>query len=112
MLTPTFGPVKWAARARPVSAGEERLGRRFVGDQAVDETSLERGEDRRDFPGAERHRDGEHRRRSRVRNAGDAQIGAPLDEAAAGIEGPAGHLAHRTEAHELEQLLAADEAVD
>src|ERR1700761_4306999 len=69
---------------------------RFVGDQPVDQPTGERRLDRRDLGASDHGCDGGCRRWHLRWNAGQALVGAALDQPALGIIGPPRNLAHRT----------------
>src|ERR1700730_14204923 len=91
---------------------QDGAGGRLVGDQTVDQTSLQRRSDRRNLGGTDGCADGQGPRGDLRRNAGEAAVGAAVDDMALGVERPAGQLADRAQSHHFQQLLARDETVN
>src|SRR5258708_7672321 len=86
--------------------------RRLVGDQAVDQTSLQRRRYRCDLGRTDGCPDGQGFGRDLRGNAGQAVVDAAVDDAALSVECPTGQLADGAQAHHFEQLLTRDEAIN
>src|SRR6266851_1351574 len=86
--------------------------RHLVSDEARQQAPLQGGADSEDLGRPESSADGQGVGRYSVWYAGQASVGAALDDAALRVERPSNELPDRAEAHELQQFLTADEAVD
>src|SRR3569833_528358 len=84
----------------------------LVGDQAVDQPTHQRRTNRRDLCRAQRGGDRHCLCGLVGRNAGQAAVGASLDQFSLGVVGPAGDFSARTQPHHLREFLAGDEAID
>src|SRR5580692_238308 len=89
-------PCDEKRRAAGERSVENGACRGFVGDQPIDQPPGKRRLDRRDLGAPDRGCDGGCRRRHLRRNAGEALVGAALDQPALGVVGPPCDLAHRT----------------
>src|SRR4030081_2109312 len=81
---------------------EDGACRRLVGNQPVDQTSLQRRPDRRDLGRADRRSDGQGFGRNPGGNAGETAFCPAIDNVALGVERPARQLADGAEPHHFE----------
>src|SRR5450432_2226032 len=91
LRTSSASPAR--SRRKPRLLLEDNACSRLVGDQPVDQTALQRGPDGRGLGRTDGGSDGQGVGGNLRRNAGQARVGAALDDSTLRIERPAGEFA-------------------